>query len=129
MAERARLTVELARRRLDSPSRENVIARDEQPPIAHEAYLAGQFDRIEADLLNQIDEAVACIDGRTYGILSFSQIESALVMATKSNGKPSRRQHRTRSESSDEVQRWAAGVREHRRNHQTTAGNPNNGGV
>jgi DnaK suppressor protein len=68
MAERARLTVELARRRLDSPPRENVIVRDEQPPIAHEAYLAGQFDRIEADLLNQIDEAVACIDGGTYGI-------------------------------------------------------------
>ena len=34
VAERARLTVELARRRLDSPPCENVIARDEQPPMA-----------------------------------------------------------------------------------------------
>ena len=67
VAERARLTVELARRRLDSPPCENVIACDEQPPIVHEAYLAGKFDRIEADLLNQIDEAAARIDGRTYG--------------------------------------------------------------
>ena len=68
VAERARLTVELARRRLDSPPCENVIACDEQPPIVYEAYLAGKFDRIEADLLNQIDEAVGRIDDGTYGI-------------------------------------------------------------
>src|SRR5262245_41609817 len=68
MAERARLTAELEERRLDSTSRENVIARDEQPPIAHEAYVAGQLNRMEADLLGQIDEAVARIDAGTYGI-------------------------------------------------------------
>lgn len=68
MAERVRLTAELARRRLDSPSRESVIARDEQPPIAHEEYLAGRINRMEADLLSQIDEAIGRLDGGTYGI-------------------------------------------------------------
>ena len=46
--------------------------------------------------------------------LSFSQIESALVMATKSNGKPLSVRTGLGPDFSDEVQRWTAGVREHR---------------
>ena len=67
MIQRSVLVEELERRRFDVPSREGVIARDERPPIAHDAYLAAEFDRIETDMLGQIDQALSRLDEGTYG--------------------------------------------------------------
>lgn len=68
MIERARLVAELERRRSDTPPREDVLARDERPPIAHAMFLAEQFDRIESRLLDEVDAALGRMADGTYGV-------------------------------------------------------------